>query len=743
MKTRKIIPAVLVIMFLSSFLQNANAQFPISQKTFDPNNALTHFSNWGCFNQNIGITNSPGYEWPKGSNKCAIFTTGLTIGALVNGSLRMAAVSYKGEYYPGYMNNGNPYTDTNFRIYKVKRGDNGNINPDYANWGAMVPYGAPYFDVNQNGVYDPGIDIPGVKNAEQTIFIYMTDGFIARHDSTEGFGGGTLPLNAEMSITAWGYHNVAIVEDFQFIKFRIINKNTSPWTHTFFGLVADPDLGYAQDDYIGCDTVRKLDYCYNSTNYDSTYGLNPPAVGFLLLKGMVNHSIIPNVNIGLSSFTYFTNTGSGPPPCESDPNGEQYPAYLMLKGVKKDSSLFKNPLTVPPAPTKFVYAGDPETNTGWTEYRGSIPNCSGNPNPAPILVNTAGDRRLIMGMGAENFTMAINDTQTIIIAQMIARGSSDLNSVTKLKALSDTVRNIYNNGFNLFYSISGNVKYQDNNQIVTSGSVKALRLDVNSGQIIVLDSAVIQPDGNYILNSVPQGDVYIGAVPNSTPPVDYVLTYHPSSIYWQNAVVLNPTSNLTDINVRVFRLSSVTTSNHISGKVNSASPVAPLKDANLYVKSGNTFVGFMTSGSNGTYIVNSLPSGSLKILADRIGYKRDSVMVNLIYGILDSVNFYLTKLFIGIKPISNFIPDNYLLYQNYPNPFNPTTRIKFQIKDSRFVNLKVYDILGKEIITLVNENLKAGQYEVTFNRANLPSGIYFYKLTAGDFTDVKRMVLIK
>ena len=93
--------------------------------------------------------------------------------------------------------------------------------------------------------------------------------------------------------------------------------------------------------------------------------------------------------------------------------------------------------------------------------------------------------------------------------------------------------------------------------------------------------------------------------------------------------------------------------------------------------------------------------------------------------------------------ISTNIPDNYTLSQNYPNPFNPVTKINFEIKKNNFVTLKVYDIVGKEVEVLVNKNINAGKYEVTFNGARLSSGVYFYKLTAGEFSDVKRMILIK
>jgi len=93
--------------------------------------------------------------------------------------------------------------------------------------------------------------------------------------------------------------------------------------------------------------------------------------------------------------------------------------------------------------------------------------------------------------------------------------------------------------------------------------------------------------------------------------------------------------------------------------------------------------------------------------------------------------------------IINEIPASFSLSQNYPNPFNPTTIIRFQIKDSKTTTLKVFDLLGREVQTLVNEKLKPGEYEVTFDGSNLPSGVYFYKLQAGDFTETKKMILIK
>ncbi|MBI5401859.1 MAG: T9SS type A sorting domain-containing protein [Ignavibacteriae bacterium] len=101
-----------------------------------------------------------------------------------------------------------------------------------------------------------------------------------------------------------------------------------------------------------------------------------------------------------------------------------------------------------------------------------------------------------------------------------------------------------------------------------------------------------------------------------------------------------------------------------------------------------------------------------------------------------------------VKKEENSIPENYSLSQNYPNPFNPSTIIRFQIKESGFITLKVFDILGKEIATLVSEKLQPGFYEVPFSitqfsNNHLPSGVYFYKLSAGDYSETKKMMLIK
>jgi hypothetical protein len=103
-------------------------------------------------------------------------------------------------------------------------------------------------------------------------------------------------------------------------------------------------------------------------------------------------------------------------------------------------------------------------------------------------------------------------------------------------------------------------------------------------------------------------------------------------------------------------------------------------------------------------------------------------------------NTYITK---TLSDLSKQIPESFALSQNYPNPFNPSTTIDYQVPENTFVTIKVYDILGEETATLVNEQQSPGYYKVNFNAGNYASGVYFFRLTAGRFTQVRKMVLIK
>jgi photosystem II stability/assembly factor-like uncharacterized protein len=134
---------------------------------------------------------------------------------------------------------------------------------------------------------------------------------------------------------------------------------------------------------------------------------------------------------------------------------------------------------------------------------------------------------------------------------------------------------------------------------------------------------------------------------------------------------------------------------------------------------------FFTSALTG-YI-----SGGFPILSGGVGY---------ILKTTDGGDEYSP---VGKELISNEVPQEYKLEQNYPNPFNPTTKIKYSVPENGFVKLSVYNLVGEEVNVLINKQIDAGFYEVTFNAANIPSGVYFYQLNAGNFVETKKMILMK
>ena len=117
---------------------------------------------------------------------------------------------------------------------------------------------------------------------------------------------------------------------------------------------------------------------------------------------------------------------------------------------------------------------------------------------------------------------------------------------------------------------------------------------------------------------------------------------------------------------------------------------------------------------------------------------------------LDTVEIYTPSTTTGVIGENNSLPMEYNLSQNYPNPFNPTTVINYSVPEATFVTIKVYDLLGREVKTLVNEDKVAGNYSMQFNGSNLASGIYFYRMEADPstgsgqgFMQTKKLVLLK
>lgn len=139
--------------------------------------------------------------------------------------------------------------------------------------------------------------------------------------------------------------------------------------------------------------------------------------------------------------------------------------------------------------------------------------------------------------------------------------------------------------------------------------------------------------------------------------------------------------------------------------------------------------------------ISALTGNSIK----RRGFEVD---VNFYSGFFENINggarvFKTTYTITDVEPVSSLIPEEYELQQNYPNPFNPTTHIEFSLFEASFVQLKVYDILGKEVATLVNEEQSAGVYRADFSGKALSSGLYFAQLTASNYVKTIKMSLLK
>jgi len=140
--------------------------------------------------------------------------------------------------------------------------------------------------------------------------------------------------------------------------------------------------------------------------------------------------------------------------------------------------------------------------------------------------------------------------------------------------------------------------------------------------------------------------------------------------------------------------------------------------------------------------LSALVKGNIYINIHTFNHPGGEIRGQVIASDFDSVTSILT----GVKNVlgSNSIPVKYELYQNYPNPFNPTTVVRYNIPAGGLVSLKVYDVLGREVATLVNKFQQAGNYNVEFNYAKqLSSGIYLYRLNAGNFSQTKKMILLK
>ncbi|HEX7070254.1 MAG TPA: hypothetical protein VF190_05595, partial [Rhodothermales bacterium] len=424
----------------------------IATVQLDVNNVRADLYNTGQLFYPAG----PGYEVPKGSGNHAVFATGLWIGGLADGELRMAAATYAQfgedyEFFPGPLNDDgsvpNPNDCSQYDVmYKVSRADiiayeeTGTATNAMINW----PYqlGAPVTDGDGNpNNYDLAAgDRPGIIG-DQTVWWVMNDA-AGPHLTT-----ATPPIGLEVQGTAFAFATGDALNNTTFYKYKLIYKPSDGRTleNVWLGIWSDPDLGNFGDDFVGSDTTLGLGIVYNGDPLDEGaggYG-NPPAAGYDFFQGpLVDNDGVDNNNDGevdepgerlqMTRFVYFNNDNSvtGTPVDAED-------FYGYLRGLWTDNS----PMTEGgdgyggSNPVNFMFPGEPPSY--WSED---------NTDGAGAR-NVPADRRFIMSTGP--FTMQPGDEQEIVFGIIWAQTADRIGSVKQLKADDILAQGAFDFNFNL------------------------------------------------------------------------------------------------------------------------------------------------------------------------------------------------------------------------------------------------------------------------------------------------------
>ncbi len=291
---------------------------------------------------------------------------------------------------------------------------------DWQEW--PVEYGAPFYDLNKNGIYEPGLgETPGVAGADQVLWFVVND---LSENRTLRFSGSP-PIGIELQITLWGYDQPGLpLEQANFRRYRLINKSPFRIDSMYIGNFSDTDIGSFADDFVGCDSLLELGYAYNSSITDiqfDPFNLYPPAAGYQLLQGPIVPSAEDKAlfdfknkagfkNLPLNAFSYYG------PGCACDPiiRDEAIKAYNYMRGYENsyDMSSLK-PYVHRSGPdkgkiTRFPLSGDPLRGTGDIDGQGEN--------------RAAGDRRFYLASGP--LTMAPGDTQEVVYALIGGLGNA-------------------------------------------------------------------------------------------------------------------------------------------------------------------------------------------------------------------------------------------------------------------------------------------------------------------------------
>lgn len=252
--------------------------------------------------------------------------------------------------------------------------------------------------------------------------------------------------------------------------------------------------------------------------------------------------------------------------------------------------------------------------------------------------------------------------------------------------------------------------------------------------------------GSYSFRYLRTGRYFLKALPVS----GYAPAWYKAGAFgvqtWQNADTVVASGNVTGINIGVVPVTEGGVS-FIAGRVTSTIGSAGGAIVYAVVVGSTRPAGFDFAESNGNFSIENLAPGSYRIVVDKEGFVQNGTAT---YDVGSSNNFQITTAAASIGPVAptgvtptETVPLRHQLSQNYPNPFNPTTNFEVRIANLALVSLRVYDLLGREVATLVNGYLPTGTYNFEWNAADLASGVYMYRLQAGSYSETRRLVLLK
>lgn len=253
--------------------------------------------------------------------------------------------------------------------------------------------------------------------------------------------------------------------------------------------------------------------------------------------------------------------------------------------------------------------------------------------------------------------------------------------------------------------------------------------------------------GNYLLTNMVPGQYILLANPRMGYRPTFFRYDGMQTMNWRHAdsVVVEPVGVVPNINFTVKAISwngfakiSGIVKDNTGNKINGAYVLVYDQEQQIY--------SFAISDKNGKFDVEGVTPGGYTVVTDKMGYSNNQsfdVTVDYLNNVSSTLSFTLTPE--GVTTVGNNPVEikDFKLYQNYPNPFNPSTVIKYSVAERTNVKLSVYNILGSEVAILVNETKGAGEYEVTLEASKLSSGVYLYKIEAGNYKATKKLILLR